>query len=197
MATDWMPPGGSNTRQFDVRELAYAAKETTRTMTLVRRLETASQKTSDEDGWSATLPLSDWRRVARYPFSGPEIVPWMPTTPYHLSWSMLGSSHVGRPRCLHPRRGGSVGADAVDHRSAGVSGTRARRRSVFRRDRQTFASRLACAFTAADYEVVFADPDQMSLFMPAVTTIRTVLERKQQALGEVESPDEVSLRSGR
>lgn len=46
--------------------------------------------------------------------------------------------------------------------------------------RQMFASRLACAFTAADHEAVFADPDQMSLFMPAVTTIRTVLERKAQ-----------------
>jgi DNA polymerase elongation subunit (family B) len=49
--------------------------------------------------------------------------------------------------------------------------------------RQTFASRLTCAFTPADYEVVFADPDQMSLFMPAVTTIRTVLERKVQDVG--------------
>ena len=43
--------------------------------------------------------------------------------------------------------------------------------------RQTFASRLACAFTPADYEAVFADPDQTSLFMPAVTTIRTVLQQ--------------------
>jgi DNA polymerase elongation subunit (family B) len=46
--------------------------------------------------------------------------------------------------------------------------------------RQTFASRLACAFSPADYEAVFADPDQMSLFMPAVTTIRTVLEKKME-----------------
>ena len=43
--------------------------------------------------------------------------------------------------------------------------------------RQTFASRLACAFTPADYEAVFADPDQMSLFMPAIATIRTILEK--------------------
>ena len=41
--------------------------------------------------------------------------------------------------------------------------------------RLTFASGLACAFTPADYETVFAHPDQMLLFMPAVTTIRTVL----------------------
>jgi hypothetical protein len=47
--------------------------------------------------------------------------------------------------------------------------------------RHTFASRLACAFAPADYETVFADPDQMSLFMPAVTTIRTVLEKKSGA----------------
>ena len=41
------------------RELAYAAEETTRTMTLVRQLETASQKTSNEvpDGWLANRKL--------------------------------------------------------------------------------------------------------------------------------------------
>ncbi len=43
--------------------------------------------------------------------------------------------------------------------------------------RQTFASRLACAFTPADYEAVFADPDQMSLFLPAIATIRPILEK--------------------
>ena len=46
--------------------------------------------------------------------------------------------------------------------------------------RQTFATRLECAFTPADYEAVFANPDQMSLFMPAIATIRTVLERKTE-----------------
>ena len=44
--------------------------------------------------------------------------------------------------------------------------------------RHIFASRLSCAFSPADYEAVFADPDQISLFMPAVPTIRTVLEKK-------------------
>ncbi len=39
--------------------------------------------------------------------------------------------------------------------------------------RQTIASRLACAFAPADYEAVFADPDQMSLFMPTIGTVRT------------------------
>jgi DNA polymerase elongation subunit (family B) len=41
--------------------------------------------------------------------------------------------------------------------------------------RETFAVRLARAFTPADYEAVVADPDQMSLFTPPVATIRTVL----------------------
>jgi hypothetical protein len=49
--------------------------------------------------------------------------------------------------------------------------------------RQTFASRFACAFSPGDYEAVFADPDQMMLFMPALTTIRTVLEKKAQGVG--------------
>jgi len=44
--------------------------------------------------------------------------------------------------------------------------------------RATFASRLACAFTAEDFEAVFADPDQLSLFLPAVGEIRTILEKK-------------------
>jgi DNA polymerase I len=41
--------------------------------------------------------------------------------------------------------------------------------------RETFAVRLERAFTPSDYEAVFADPDQMSLFAPPVATIRTVL----------------------
>jgi hypothetical protein len=49
--------------------------------------------------------------------------------------------------------------------------------------RQTFASRFACAFSPGDYEAVFADPDQMTLFAPAVGTIRTVLEKKVQGGG--------------
>jgi DNA polymerase elongation subunit (family B) len=41
--------------------------------------------------------------------------------------------------------------------------------------RGTFAARLERAFTPADYEVLFADPDQMSLFTPPVSTLRTIL----------------------
>jgi DNA polymerase elongation subunit (family B) len=41
--------------------------------------------------------------------------------------------------------------------------------------RETFAARLERAFTPADFEAVFADPDQLSLFAPPIATIRTVL----------------------
>jgi DNA polymerase elongation subunit (family B) len=41
--------------------------------------------------------------------------------------------------------------------------------------RETFAARLARAFTPADYEALLADPDQMSLFTPPIATMRTVL----------------------
>jgi DNA polymerase elongation subunit (family B) len=41
--------------------------------------------------------------------------------------------------------------------------------------RETFAARLERAFTPADFEAVFADPDQMSLFAPALAEIKTVL----------------------
>jgi DNA polymerase elongation subunit (family B) len=43
--------------------------------------------------------------------------------------------------------------------------------------RQTFAARLARAFTPSDYEAMFTDPDQMSLFTPLPGAIRTVLEQ--------------------
>ena len=41
--------------------------------------------------------------------------------------------------------------------------------------RETFAARLACAFTPEDFETMFADPDQMSLFARPVAAMRTVL----------------------
>lgn len=41
--------------------------------------------------------------------------------------------------------------------------------------RDSFAVRLARAFTHEDFAVVFADPDQPSLFQPPITTIRAVL----------------------
>jgi DNA polymerase, archaea type len=39
----------------------------------------------------------------------------------------------------------------------------------------TFAARLARAFTPDDFADVFADPDQLSLFSPSLATMRTVL----------------------
>jgi DNA polymerase I len=41
--------------------------------------------------------------------------------------------------------------------------------------RETFAARLARAFTPEDFDAVFADPEQGSLFAPPLETIRTVL----------------------
>jgi len=41
--------------------------------------------------------------------------------------------------------------------------------------RETFASRLARAFEPADFATLFADPDQPSLFEPAIADIRPVL----------------------
>jgi DNA polymerase elongation subunit (family B) len=49
--------------------------------------------------------------------------------------------------------------------------------------RATFAARLARAFTEADFEAVFADPEQMSLFAPDLATIRPVLNREAALAG--------------
>jgi hypothetical protein len=48
--------------------------------------------------------------------------------------------------------------------------------------RESFAVRLARAFTAEDYATVFADPGQMTLFAPPMEGIQTVLTR-QPGLG--------------
>jgi DNA polymerase I len=97
------------------------------------------------------------------------------------SWSVGDRIRVYRKRkggcgLLEEHEDSPVGVDAVDSRDYDID-------HYVRQLRQTFASRLACAFTPADHDAVFADPDQMSLFMPAVATIRTVLERKEQAVG--------------
>ncbi|HEY2025967.1 MAG TPA: ribonuclease H-like domain-containing protein [Gemmatimonadaceae bacterium] len=42
--------------------------------------------------------------------------------------------------------------------------------------RTSYAERMARAFTSEDFGVVFADPDQYSLFAPPVASIRTVLD---------------------
>ena len=97
------------------------------------------------------------------------------------SWSVGDRIRVYRKRnggcgLLQEPDDTPVGVGAVDSRDYDID-------HYVRQLRQTFASRLACAFTPADYDAVFADPDQMSLFMPALAAIRTVLERKEQAVG--------------
>ena len=42
---------------------------------------------------------------------------------------------------------------------------------------ETFAARLARAFTPGDFAVVFADPDQLSLFTPPIDSIHSILTR--------------------
>jgi hypothetical protein len=69
---------------------------------------------------------------------------------------------------------GPVGAGNADHRDYDVE-------HYARHLHNAFASRFPSAFTPTDYEAVFADPDQMSLFMPTIATIRTVLEQKPEA----------------
>jgi DNA polymerase, archaea type len=97
-----------------------------------------------------------------------------------ISWRVGDRARVYRKRndacgLLEESEGGPVGTGTVDNRDYDVE-------HYVRQLRQTFASRLACAFTPADYETVFGDSDQMSLFMPAVTTIRT-LQKLSSALG--------------
>jgi hypothetical protein len=47
--------------------------------------------------------------------------------------------------------------------------------------RETYAARLASAFTPGDYEALLSDPEQMSLFMPPIAMIRTVLTKDPEA----------------
>jgi DNA polymerase elongation subunit (family B) len=94
------------------------------------------------------------------------------------SWSVGDRVRVYRKRkgqcgLLEESEDGPARTSNVDDRGYDVD-------HYARQLRQTFATRLACAFTPADYEAVFANPDQMSLFMPAIATIRTVLERKAE-----------------
>jgi DNA polymerase elongation subunit (family B) len=89
------------------------------------------------------------------------------------SWSVGDRVRVfrktnGKSGLLEESEDGVAGTSNVDDRGYDVD-------HYARQLRRTFATRLACAFTPFDYDVVFADPDQMSLFMPAIGTIQTVL----------------------
>lgn len=46
--------------------------------------------------------------------------------------------------------------------------------------RSTYAQRLARAFTPADFNVVFADPDQLSLFASAIEAVRCIITIRPQ-----------------
>jgi DNA polymerase elongation subunit (family B) len=93
----------------------------------------------------------------------------------HASWS------VGDRIRVYRKRSGSTGLiEASDDSLVGRKGADDRDYDVehyARLLRQTFAERLACAFSPADYYAVFADPHQMSLFLPSVATIQTVLAK--------------------
>jgi DNA polymerase elongation subunit (family B) len=91
----------------------------------------------------------------------------------HASWSVGDRIRVYRTKSgsggvIEESEDDSVGGESADRRDYDVD-------HYARLLRETFAARLARAFTPEDYEVMFADPDQMALFTPAVATIRTVL----------------------
>jgi DNA polymerase, archaea type len=83
----------------------------------------------------------------------------------------------GRIRVYRTKSGAGVIEDAEDEST--VSGSADRRDydidHYARLLRETFAARLARAFTPDGYEALFADPDQLSLFTPPVASIGTVL----------------------
>jgi DNA polymerase I len=55
--------------------------------------------------------------------------------------------------------------------------------------RETFAIRLVRAFAPADFEAVFADSEQMSLFTESVETVRTILTEAPVDVGSGDSGD--------
>jgi len=84
------------------------------------------------------------------------------------TWTVGERVHIYRTR---NGRGGVANADATadeDSRDYDVE-------HYVRNLRETFAVRLARAFAPDDFAAVFADPDQLSLFSPSLTTVRTVL----------------------
>jgi len=49
--------------------------------------------------------------------------------------------------------------------------------------RETFAARLARAFTPDDFAVVFGDPEQPSLFAPSIESVHPVLTSLMESSG--------------
>jgi hypothetical protein len=54
--------------------------------------------------------------------------------------------------------------------------------------RESFASRLARALAPADFEAVFADPDQLALFVPPLEHVRTRLTPLGERVPAVSEP---------
>ena len=85
-----------------------------------------------------------------------------------------------RVRVYRTRTGAGIAAEAGD---PGEARTDCRDYDVAhysRLLRDTFAARLARAFAPGDFAFVFADPDQLSLFTPLITTIHSVLTAVQR-----------------
>jgi DNA polymerase elongation subunit (family B) len=89
---------------------------------------------------------------------------------------------VGDKVRVYRSKGGSGGVvESPEHAAYAANGSDRRDYDVdhyARLLRDTFASRLARAFTPADYAAVFADPGQLSLFAPSLDTIHSVLNRQ-------------------
>ena len=91
------------------------------------------------------------------------------------SWS------IGLRVRVYRTRNGSGGV--VEERDDGAASTASLDRRDYDVDHyvrllcDTYASRLTRAFRPEDFAAVFADPSQMSLFAPTVTTMRTILSR--------------------
>ncbi len=98
------------------------------------------------------------------------------------SWSLGDRVRVYRTRTgtggvVDEREDGVLAGDEEDSRDYDVD-------HYVRLLRDTYASRLSRAFSARDYAALFADPDQMELFAPAIAAIRPVLTRHPQAAGD-------------
>jgi DNA polymerase elongation subunit (family B) len=100
--------------------------------------------------------------------------------------AMLGSGRTSwsagdRIRIYRTKSGSGGVIEASEDKAHAIESTDGRDYDInhyARLLRETFAARLARAFRPADYEALFADPDQLSLFAPLVATISTVLNRE-------------------
>jgi len=92
-----------------------------------------------------------------------------------MSWSLGDRVRVYRTRhgtggVVEESDDGQALARAADPRDYDVE-------HYVRLLRDTYASRLARAFTAEDFGAVFADPTQLEMFAPSLSTIRPILTR--------------------